>query len=151
MDQNNQYARTVQWAMQLPDPTEPRTNGVSGAFMNSFLRGNRDTNLRSFDASILQALNLMNNGFVTNKIQQNFCLSLPNQPCIRSTVQRLLADPNLTNEQIVTQLFLHTLSRYPTEVEKTKLLAYFGPMGKTQATESVQWALLNKSDFIFNY
>jgi hypothetical protein len=146
VNQSGQFVRSVDWAMQLPD-----TTGGNAGFLNVFLRGNRDTNLRSGDASILQALNLMNNTFVTNKIHQINRIALTGQPEIPSTVRRLLADPNLSNEQIVTQLFLHTLSRYPTDTEKTKLLAYFGPLGKTQATESIQWALLNKADFIFNY
>jgi len=151
-DLNNQYLRSVQWAMQLPDPTEPRLNGTSAAFLNSFLRGNRDSTLRSYDASILQALNLMNSGFVTGRIHQSNRITLPNQTTeIPSRVRALLADPNLTNEQIVTQLFLNTLSRYPTDIEKAKLLPYFASLGKIQATESVQWALLNKADFIFNY
>src|SRR5262249_50978582 len=110
-----------------------------------------DTALRSGDASILQSLTLMNNTFVTNRIQQGSQVQLPSQPVIPSTVRKLLADPNLTNEQIVTQLFLYTLSRNPTDAEKTKLLAYCGPQGKTPATENIQWTLLNKSDFIFNY
>src|SRR5262249_29924724 len=146
LNQAGQLVRSVEWAMQLPDTTL----GNAG-FLNTFLRGNRDTSLRSGDASILQALSLMNNGFVTTRIHQGNSVKPPNQPEIPSTVRRLLADPNLTNEQIVTQLFLNTLSRYPTDVEKTKLLAYFGPQGKTQATENIQWTLLNKADFIFNY
>ena len=146
MDQANQFARSVNWAMQLPDPLLG-----NGGFLNVFLRGNRDTALRSGDASILQALTLMNNGFVTNRIHQGNFVRVTGQPDIPSTVRKLLADPNLSNEQIITQLFLSTLSRYPTDVEKTKLLAYFGPLGKTQATENIQWTLLNKADFIFNY
>ena len=57
----------------------------------------------------------------------------------------------LSNEQIVTQLYLNTLSRYPSDAEKAKLLPYFTSMGRTAATESIQWALLNKVDFTFNY
>jgi hypothetical protein len=145
-DQAGQYARSVQWAMQLPD-----TTGGNAGFLNSFLRGNRDTNLRSGDASILQSLTLMNNVFVTTRIHQSNCPALPNQPCFPSTVRRLLADTTLSNEQIVTQLYLYTLSRYPTNAEKAKLLPYFASQGKTQATENIQWTLLNKVDFIFNY
>ncbi|MGE0128841.1 MAG: DUF1549 domain-containing protein [Blastocatellales bacterium] len=158
MDQANMYSRTVQRAMQLPDTVEPRFNGTSAAFMNSFLRGNRDSVMRSDDPSILQALNLMNSGFVMSRIHQGNRVALASQPEIPSTVRRLLADPNLTHEQIITQLFLHTLSRYPTDAEKAKLLPYFTPVGnqtaaqaRQAATESIQWTLLNKVDFIFNY
>lgn len=151
LDQNGQYVRTVQWAMQLPDTVEPRSNGASAGFLNLFLRGNRDSNLRSDDASILQALSLMNNTFVTNRVHQSNRVLPPNQPEIPSTVRKLLADASLSNEQIVTQLYLTTLSRYPSDAEKAKLLPYFASMGKTAATESIQWVLLNKVDFTFNY
>jgi hypothetical protein len=151
MDQNNQYVRSVQWAMQLPDTVEPRSNGASAGFMNLFLRGNRDSNLRSDDASILQALSLMNNTFVTNRIHQGNRVLPPNSAEIPSAVRKLLADASLSNEQIVTQLYLNTLSRYPSDAEKAKLLPYFTSMGKTAATESIQWTLLNKVDFSFNY
>jgi hypothetical protein len=151
LDQANQYARQVQWAMQFPDTIEPRSRGDVGGFLNTFLRGNRDSNLRSDDSSILQALGLMNNAFVTSRIHQSNRVLPPNQPEIPSTVRKLLADPNLSNEQIVTQLYLNTLSRNPTDAEKAKLLPYFTSMGKTAATESIQWVLLNKVDFIFNY
>ncbi len=151
LDQSGQVARTVQWAMQLPDPIEPRANGASAGFLNSFIRGNRDSTERSDDSSILQALNLMNNGFVTSRIHQGNRIAVPNQPEIPSTVRKLLADPNLTNEQIVVHLFLGTLSRFPTDAEKAKLLPYFTSLGRSQATESIQWTLLNKVDFIFNY
>jgi hypothetical protein len=151
MNQANQYVRTVQWAMQLPDTVEPRSNGGSAGFMNSFLRGNRDSTLRSDDSSILQALSLMNNNFVMSRIHQGNRIALANQPEIPSTVRKLLADTSLTNEQIITQLYLSTLSRYPSDAEKAKLLPFYTSLGKTIATESIQWVLLNKVDFIFNY
>ena len=146
MNQANQFVRSVEWAMQLPD-----TTGGNGGFMNAFLRGNRDTSKRSGDASILQALTLMNNAFVTNRVHQGNRVIPPGQPEIPSTVRKLLADTSLSNEQIITQLYLYSLSRYPTAAEKTKLLAYYVTLGKTQATENIQWTLLNKADFIFNY
>ena len=75
-NQANQFVRSVDWAMQLPD-----TTGGNVGFLNSFLRGNRDTNLRSGDASILQSLTLMNNGFVTNRIHQNNSVTPAGQHC----------------------------------------------------------------------
>jgi hypothetical protein len=144
--------REVLWAMQLPEPFEPRARGDVRTFLDSFLRGNRDANLRTQDPSILQSLNLMNNAFVMDRIHQgNRIINIPNTPEIPSTVRKLLSDPNITNDQIITQLYLYTLSRYPTDAEKTKILPYFSSMSKPAATESLQWVLLNKVDFIFNY
>ncbi len=152
INEEGQKLREVHWAMQLPDPAEPRQRGDVAAFLNSFLRGNRDSNLRQQDSSILQSLNLMNNNFVLSRIHNaNRIVNVPNTPEVPSTVRKLLADATLNNEGIITQLYLHTLSRYPTDEEKAKLLPYFSSMGRQAATESLQWALLNKADFIFNY
>lgn len=141
-DTLNQNTFTVNWAMQLPDTLEPRTNPQVANFMNLFIRGDRDVKPRSFEPSIQQSLSLMNNTFVLNKIHQNNA---------GSAVATLLANATLTDQQIVTQLFLNTLSRNPRQDELDALLPLFSSQGKRQATEGIQWALLNKMDFIFNY
>ncbi len=167
IDEMNQKLREVQWAMQLPEPREPRfgqQNGSSAVILNTFLRGNRDTNMRQGDSSILQALSLMNNDFVRRRIEYftpgntttntfGYIDPIPgyNTERIFSTVNRLMDTPGLTNEQIVTQLYLNTLSRYPRQSEMAKILPYFNSMTKRSAVESIQWVLLNKVDFIFNY
>ncbi|MFN0123063.1 MAG: DUF1553 domain-containing protein, partial [Blastocatellia bacterium] len=140
-DLNNEIYR-VTWAMQLPEPVEPRSNGTPRVFMDSFLRGDRDQRFRTRDASILQSLNLMNNSFVMGRIHRNNAGSL---------VARLLADTTLTNDQIIEKLYLSTLSRQPTATEMTKIRPYFTSLGKQGATEALQWVLLNKVDFMFNY
>lgn len=140
-DTLNQPTFTVNWAMQLPDTSEPRGNAV-GAFLNSFIRGDRDVKPRSQEPSIMQALNLMNNSFVMTRIHQNNAGSL---------VARLLADAALTPTQIVTQLYLSTLGRNPSTDELNKLTPVFSSNTRRDATEAIQWALLNKIDFIFNY
>lgn len=142
--------REVMWASQLPEPVEPRQRGDVRQFLDSFLRGNRDSNDRADDSSILQALNLMNNTFVTARIRVNDRATVGTQT-YRSTTYNLFNNAALTNDQIVTQLYLTTLSRNPTAAEKAKLLPYFTSMGKQAAIESIQWVLLNKVDFIFNY
>lgn len=140
-DTLNQNTFQVNWAMQLPDTSEPRGNGVI-SFLNSFIRGDRDVKPRSNEASIQQALNLMNNSLVMNRIHQNNAGSL---------VARLLADTSLNARQITTQLYLNTLARNPSQSELDALTPLFTSMSRRQATEAVQWALLNKMDFIFNY
>jgi hypothetical protein len=132
---------SVQWAMKFPDTREPNTNGGVRAFLDSFGRGDRDQNPRRFDGSVLQGLNMMNNGFVMARIHRNNA---------GSRVSALLAqtsDPNT----IIQQLFLHTLSRPATAEE----IAMFAPTFQQQtvqaATESLQWVLLNRLQFLFNY
>jgi hypothetical protein len=145
--------RDVLWAMDLPEPAEPRRNESGGrTFLDTFLRGDRDQRIRTNEASILQSLNLMNHTFITGRVgMNNRILNVPGQAEIPSTVRRLLQDPNLTPDGIVIRLYLNTLSRYPTHSERDKMLAYFSTMGRQAAAESLQWTLLNKMDFIYNY
>jgi hypothetical protein len=134
---------TVNWAMQLPDTVEPqRTARTAANFLNSFIRGDRDVKPRSLEPSIMQSLNLMNDNFVMSRIHNANA---------GSTVSKLLADANRSSEDIITQLYLNTLSRNPTTDEVNALLPQFGTLGRRQAAEAIQWALLNKMDFIFNY
>jgi len=142
--------RVVRWAGQLPDPIEPRQRFDVRGFLDSFLRGNRDSNLRMDDSSILQALNMMNNSIVTNRIRLDDRVTVGTET-IRNTVYNLVNDRTVTNEQGIERMYLLTLSRRPTAAEKSMLLSYFNWTPKQQAYESLQWVLLNKVDFLFNY
>src|SRR5207237_12027 len=59
-------ASNVPHAMQLPDPTE---GGAFRTFLNSFGRGNRDDAGRTDDTSITQALSLLNDRNVTDRVK----------------------------------------------------------------------------------
>lgn len=137
------YSEPVRWAMQLPDPTEPRNAGAWGPFMNSFLRGNRDSQLRSRDGSILMYLNLMNSTEISNRIRTG------------SSPAMLAWSRNLVNEQVVEELFLAFLSRLPDEAEKRIALRSLEgrrtPAERNAALEDLAWVLINKPDFIFSY
>src|SRR5262249_46783500 len=141
-DSLNQPTYTVNWPIQLPDTSDPRATGQAIGFPNSLIRGDRDVKPRSLEPSIMQALNMMNHQFVMTRIHNN------NNG---SNVQKLLADQSLTPEQITTQLYLNTLSRNPAQSELDTLTPLFTSLGRQQAAETIQWAQLNKVDFIFNY
>ena len=132
----------INWAMQLPDTIEPNNNRQSKAFLDSFIRGDRDIKPRSIEPSIQQALNLMNNSFVMSRIHQNNA---------GSNVSKLLANQALSSDQIITQLYLNTLSRNPTQDELNALAPLFASTSRREATETIQWTLINKMDFVFNY
>jgi hypothetical protein len=131
----------VQWAMQLPDTRGPSGNGAVAQFLNAFGRGDRDANPRRFDGSILQGLNLMNNAFVMTRIHQ------------ANAGSRVAAILSQTTDAptIIRQLYVNTLSRQPRPEEITALTPMFQQQGTRVAAESLQWMLLNKLDFIFNY
>ena len=48
-------------------------------------------------------------------------------------------------------MFLATLSRYPTDAEMVILLKNRQSNARYQWLSDMQWALLNKLDFAFNY
>jgi hypothetical protein len=56
----------------------------------------------------------------------------------------------LSDEQIIEELYLSTLSRFPHSSE-TELLKERLRADRRQGVEDLQWALLNKLDFLFNY
>src|SRR4029077_3066353 len=61
---------TLTWAMQFPEPLNtPSAGNAVTPFLNAFLRGNRDDQVRSDDGSISQALDLMNDAFVMSRVK----------------------------------------------------------------------------------
>jgi hypothetical protein len=131
----------VSWAMELPDTSEPRSNGAVAQFLNSFGRGDRDQTRRDNSGSSVVALSMMNNAFVMNRIH-----STNNG----STVQQLLrqtTDPLA----IIEGLYLATLNRFPSNDEIPIAVALMKRLGNQRGAESLQWALLNKLEFIYSY
>jgi hypothetical protein len=135
---------TVSYAMQFPDVVN--TEGNTNAFLDFFLRGNRDDQPRKSDGSILQALNLMNNSAV---VENRLALTGANAN------QLLVAARGKTNSaDIVNLLYLNILSRYPSSDELSKAQASIPAASGTardQAIQDLAWSLFNKVDFIFNY
>jgi hypothetical protein len=133
---------SVSWAMKLPEPLNTGGNGTAAStvFLDAFLRGNRDDQERRGDGSISQALDLMNDNFIMQRVNSNAATSL---------IAKALALPN---DQLVTTLFLNVLSRYPTASEMSTALQNLGTQStRTQEARYLYWSLYNKVDFVFNY
>src|SRR5262249_43818573 len=95
---------------------------------------------RSNEPSISQALHLMNSPEIAEKIRD------------RDGHARRLADSNLSPSQIVDELYLTTLTRFPHDAERQLMLTAFDASAdRRAATEDVLWALLNSKNFIFNH
>jgi hypothetical protein len=108
-------------------------------FLSGFGRGDRDTTVRSREGSIVQALSLLNDPFVTSRVR-----ALNN-----STVQRLLAqtrDPGT----IVDELYIATLSRRPSSEERAAGIAALSSGDLTRKTEDLQYVLINRLQFLYN-
>ncbi len=137
-------APNVAWAMQLPDVQEPGARTVAGNFLNAFLRGDRDGDARSNEFSISQALLLLNDATVTSRIKSG---------APGSVVNALVAS-GASPVEIVSSLYVSTLSRYPSPSELAQGVALFSTTpgeSKAQVAEDLQYALLNKLDFFYNY
>jgi hypothetical protein len=139
----NGWAENAKSALTLPEPVEPRSNGAAANFMNFFLRGNRDTQFREQNGSILQQLALMNDAFVRTRIR------ITGNPGMQAVAK--IAD----DEALVNRVFLLFLSRKPTEAERKTALAFLGEAKTDQARndsiEDLAWACVNKVEFIFSW
>src|SRR5665213_905899 len=136
----------ISYAMQAPDVVNvPDGGGAVSQFMDTFLRGNRDDQPRKTEGSILQALGLMNDNFIQSRIHATGT---------QATSSFLMTLLPLSDDQLVSTLFIDVLSRYPTQDEKTLALAQLEKGGSTNRktnAEDLLWTLFNKVDFVFNY
>jgi hypothetical protein len=97
-----------------------------------------------YHAGIPQALTMMHGALIHS------ATDVPTSGLIKS-----LAAPFFTDDQRLDALFLSTLSRYPTDVERQIMLrpvaAATNERERQQAFGDILWALLNSAEFTFNH
>jgi hypothetical protein len=91
--------------------------------------------------SVVQSLHLMNSKGLQAKLSH---------PAGRA---RRLAEGPQAPAEIITELYLAALSRFPTAEEMRRAAAAYSAPGATRpsATEDVLWALINSAEFVFNH
>lgn len=96
---------------------------------------------RSNEPSIAQALHLMNSPHIKQRLESPTGIAIK------------LASSNAKPRDIITTLFLRTLSREPAEREVALMLEAFAEYkdNRAAATQDVLWALLNSKQFIYNH
>ena len=96
-------------------------------------------------STILQALQMMNGTFIDNATDL----------ADSQTLAGVIDAPFLDASGKVETLFLATLSRPPTDVEREKFVSYVSSGGASEdeqaALSDVFWALLNSSEFLLNH
>lgn len=117
---------------------------IESHFMDAFGRPNSSSDCpceRDTQLSVVQSLHLMNSRNLQAK------LSDP------SGRVHQLADSTKSAPEIITELYLTTLSRLPTEAELAAAAVAFATEGSTRQTaaEDVFWALLNSPEFVLNH
>ena len=130
----------VAWAMQLPEPLEPQGDAAVNNFLNTFLRGDRDTQGRSQSGSIQQQLSLMNDNFVARRIR------VAQSAKLRAIAQ--LPSP----EDVIDELYLTFLSRTPSAAEQASGMKFLAKSAdRNSAVEDLAWMCINKTEFLFSY
>ncbi|MFM9960013.1 MAG: DUF1549 and DUF1553 domain-containing protein [Planctomycetaceae bacterium] len=96
---------------------------------------------RSNEPSISQALHLLNSPEVHAKLSH------------RHGLARKLAATSKSNDELVDEIYLSTLTRFPTAEEKALMATAFEAAGtnRHQAVEDILWAVLNTKEFLYNH
>jgi hypothetical protein len=139
-------SRKVKYMGQMLDPEDlsqpevkPLADFAANFGLNNRFNAGDDSGGRK--GSIIQASILLNDPLVLDRVHAQK----------GSRLYTLLdREPPLSNTQIVEELFLATLSRFPTETEKqdaVQLLQEF----RTQGAEDLLWTLINKPEFIADH
>ncbi len=132
------------WAMDLPGPLLENQfcDEALKDFLFFFNRSNRELKWPDSKSSIVQTSLLLYSDLVRRKVLAK---------TEDSRVGTLLTqDPPLSNFELVEELYLHTLSRQPTAYEMAEAVKHLEEY-RDKGLENLQWALVNKLEFIVNY
>lgn len=94
---------------------------------------------RSNEPNIAQALHLMNSPDIAGKIGSPTALAAR------------LAETDLPSGEIITELCLASLSRFPTSEELAHFEKIFAESNRRTAATDVLWTLLNSKEFLYNH
>lgn len=95
---------------------------------------------RSQEANLSQSLHLLNSEEIQGKLASD-----------AGRAASLAKDPRTPDEK-VTELYLISLGRHPTEIEQQASVAYVaGKENQREAYEDLIWSLINSKEFLFNH
>jgi hypothetical protein len=141
---------TEQYSSAIPEPftfiPENRRSialadaSITSPFFETFGRPPRDTGLeleRNNTPTAAQRLHMLNSSHIERKIEQG------------PRLLALLKQPG-GGQVLINDLYLTILSRYPTEAEAKKAVAYYQSYtgNKREALVDIVWALINGAEFI---
>jgi len=114
---------------------------ITSQFLEMFGRPPRDTGLeseRSNQPTDAQRLHFLNSTHIKNTIERSWRL------------RRLVRTAKDNNRLLAENIYLHILSRYPTQDELSAVEEYFQADGinKRQAADDLVWALINTKEFL---
>ncbi len=125
-------------AGQLPD------RQLTAEMLDLFGRPRGDTSCsceRHDEASMTQALHLINGKSLARRLADPNC-----------SVNKLVKQPKITDEQIIEELYLSVLCRRPRPEERELMLRHFRVSpNRQQAAQDALWVLFNTKELLFNY
>ena len=135
------YGTTQQAIRYWTQAASPENIGDGDAkqLLRTFGQSNREWANPVKHGSILQAMMMMNSKFITSRVTVS-----------RESFAKTMFDSTLTDEQILEVMYLRSLSRKPTDQERSIAQSWIAEDRKV-GIEDLQWSLLNKLDFLFNY
>jgi len=134
------FSQPLYYATQLPDPTEPRNNFSIFNFLSTFGRGDWFQLARNPQSNVLQVLYQMNDNMI------NFRTFGARN--VTTRVTRIMQG-KVSDSDALHYLYLSTLGRYAT-ADEIALLESRKTSNYEQWLSDIQWALLNKIEFVFS-
>jgi hypothetical protein len=138
------FANPVMYANELPDPYEPWDNGNVTNFLSTLGRGNYNTIPRDSSPTLLGLLFLMNQYDVYSRVSEPYSQYNPENRAVRVALQPI------GDTEAVRQIYLATLARFPSDAEVKTILGAARTDPRYIWLPRLQWALINKLEFIFN-
>ena len=121
-------------SVELPLPVSSRFLSLYGRSDREFL-GDLDPKL---EPTLTQAPHMINSSYVNNRLKRS-----------DGSLSRLI-QAKLGNRELITELYLSTLSRFPTDTELQTAEAYIAESPKRRTgCEDLLWALISSRAFLF--
>ena len=121
-------------SVELPLPVSSRFLSLYGRSDREFL-GDLDPKL---EPTLTQALHMINSSYVNKKLKSS-----------DGSLSQLI-QAKLKNQELINELYLSTLSRFPTDMELQTAKAYIADSPKRRAgCEDLMWALISSRAFLF--
>jgi hypothetical protein len=139
------YAAPLMYANELPDPVEPANDWRVLEILRQFGRGNWIDTDRDNSPTLLGLLYALNGWELSGRTLEANWFGAPVNRVTR------IAAMDATDEEMIRRMFLATLTREPTAEEIAAVLERRRGQPRSGWLSRLQWALINKLDFIFNY
>ena len=121
-------------SVELPLPVSSRFLSLYGRSNREFL-GDLDPKL---EPTLTQALHMINSSYIHKKLRS------------ADGVLNRLMKAKINNRKLINELYLTTLSRFPTDTEFETAKAYLAESPKRRpGSEDILWALISSREFVF--